>query len=602
MTSQIVSATIDENYPVAGQDNDSQGFRDNFSIIKDGLATAASEISDLQTNAAKLNVANNFNGTLIDNAQTNRLYGTVFRTDSIGTTPMDYENGEYQIVNVTGNHFLRFQGFPAPESTDGKYAKIRVELTPSPSAPSGGWDVTFISSSGGTVTGTVGFSQAGENPVINIGDDPTLSTVIEAWTTDGENFFIGLVGAFNASLGLESLTDVTLTSPALNQVLKYDGTKWINGTVTVGSLASLENVGDVSYTSLTSGDILKWNGTTWSPANDPTISELDDIPDVDTTGVGEADVLRYDGTEWKAAALALDDLGDVVIGGDPTNALNTNHVLKYDGTDWVNDKLALEELKNTSITTPLEGNVIRYDSSSETWVNEKDPNLIVYTVGITDVGAGNDKFIINGSNISSGLLTFHVNNIYRFDLSASSNQDGSNYPRAPLRFSTTSDLGTVTAYTSNVRVYGTPGQPGSYVEIQVTKDTPDILYVYGDPSGSMTNKTGLGGGFPIPVLKTSFYTGSEDLEDAADASLVLSTSYFSTAAAETATLADGVEGQVKTFAMYEDLGDMVITVDNAGWKASGSGTITFNAIGSACTLQFIAGKWFCIGNNGAVFA
>ena len=47
MTSQIVSATIDENYPIAGQDNDSQGFRDNFSIIKTGLATAASEPTTL---------------------------------------------------------------------------------------------------------------------------------------------------------------------------------------------------------------------------------------------------------------------------------------------------------------------------------------------------------------------------------------------------------------------------------------------------------------------------------------------------------------------------------------------------------------------------
>ena len=40
MASTIISATIDGTYPVAGQDNDSQGFRDNFTIIKTGLATA----------------------------------------------------------------------------------------------------------------------------------------------------------------------------------------------------------------------------------------------------------------------------------------------------------------------------------------------------------------------------------------------------------------------------------------------------------------------------------------------------------------------------------------------------------------------------------
>ena len=95
---------------------------------------------------------------------------------------------------------------------------------------------------------------------------------------------------------------------------------------------------------------------------------------------------------------------------------------------------------------------------------------------------------------------------------------------------------------------------------------------------------------------------SEDLADAGAASLTLATSYFTTAAAETATLAAGTEGQVKTFAMVGDSGDMVITVTNAGWKASGTGTITFATIGDACTLQYIASKWFCTGNNGATFA
>jgi len=99
-----------------------------------------------------------------------------------------------------------------------------------------------------------------------------------------------------------------------------------------------------------------------------------------------------------------------------------------------------------------------------------------------------------------------------------------------------------------------------------------------------------------------FLTGSEDLANAAAASLTKTTSYFSTAAAETATLAAGAEGQIKNFAMYADLGDMVITVSNAGWKTSGTGTITFDTIGDACTLQYTNAKWFVIGNNGCTFA
>ena len=99
-----------------------------------------------------------------------------------------------------------------------------------------------------------------------------------------------------------------------------------------------------------------------------------------------------------------------------------------------------------------------------------------------------------------------------------------------------------------------------------------------------------------------FNNSSEDLAASAAANLALTTSYFSTAAAETATLAAGVNGQIKTFAMYATTGDMVITVTNAGWKTSGTGTITFDTIGDACTLQYINAKWFCVGNNGCVFA
>ena len=96
---------------------------------------------------------------------------------------------------------------------------------------------------------------------------------------------------------------------------------------------------------------------------------------------------------------------------------------------------------------------------------------------------------------------------------------------------------------------------------------------------------------------------SEDLADGAAASLTTFNSYFTTASGETATLAAGVEGQIKVFsAVNVTSGNMVITVTNAGWQASGTGTITFPTRGSSAILQYVNSKWFCIGNNGATFA
>jgi hypothetical protein len=99
-----------------------------------------------------------------------------------------------------------------------------------------------------------------------------------------------------------------------------------------------------------------------------------------------------------------------------------------------------------------------------------------------------------------------------------------------------------------------------------------------------------------------FLTGSEDLAASGAASLSKTASYFSTDTNETATLAAGVDGQIKTFMMVSDGGDMVITVTNAGWKTSGTGTITFDDIGDGVTLQYVNDKWYAIGANGVAFA
>ena len=61
MTSKIVPGNVDGLFPTAGQDNSSQGFRDNFSAILTNFTEAKSEIEALQTNKASLNATSDFN-------------------------------------------------------------------------------------------------------------------------------------------------------------------------------------------------------------------------------------------------------------------------------------------------------------------------------------------------------------------------------------------------------------------------------------------------------------------------------------------------------------------------------------------------------------
>jgi len=114
------------------------------------------------------------------------------------------------------------------------------------------------------------------------------------------------------------------------------------------------------------------------------------------------------------------------------------------------------------------------------------------------------------------------------------------------------------------------------------------------------------GGTTITVNETNkeiqpFNNSAELVNDTGGANLALTTGYFSTTTASTASMGPGVAGQIKTFAMLVHGGNMVMTVANAGWKSSGSGTATFSAVGNGCILQYINNKWLCIGNNGVTF-
>jgi hypothetical protein len=153
----------------------------------------------------------------------------------------------------------------------------------------------------------------------------------------------------------------------------------------------------------------------------------------------------------------------------------------------------------------------------------------------------------------------------------------------------------VSVGTSNLQGYSSSvisfGQSGIYTYDFTTSDGGTTISVF-DCSQNQD---------PIYLPSTqNLGTGSGAL---GAINLTTTATYFSTSGgAATATLAAGYNGQIKTIMMLADGGDMVVTVTNAGWKTSGTGTITFDTIGDAVTLQYINSKWFCIGNNGTAFA
>jgi hypothetical protein len=115
VTSEINFISINENFPVPGQDNDTQVFRDNFDTIKQSLRTAKNEITDLQDNAARIDESSDFNKNQLRNLVLGKTsiqlqdYGNPI-TNS--TQEINFSQGLHHILRVGASMNLEFVGFP----------------------------------------------------------------------------------------------------------------------------------------------------------------------------------------------------------------------------------------------------------------------------------------------------------------------------------------------------------------------------------------------------------------------------------------------------------------------------------------------------------
>ena len=200
---------------------------------------------------------------------------------------------------------------------------------------------------------------------------------------------------------LADLTDVTLTSPASGQVLKYNGTNWVNASDS-DTLASL---------SCSSGQIAKWNGSAWTCSND-------EVNDSDTDATNELNTsFTYDNSTNQLSitdaggtlTVDLSDLQDTYTAGNGLQ-LNSNEFsinsptcsgtdkLQWNGTAFVcapdqdttysagtglaltgtvfslNAGIDLLNDVDTSTTPPTTGQTLKWDGTN--WVPQDDSDTL----------------------------------------------------------------------------------------------------------------------------------------------------------------------------------------------------------------------------------
>jgi hypothetical protein len=113
MASNIEPSNIDGSYPVAGQDNSSQGMRDNFAAIKTNFTEARSEIVDLQDNKASTNASSDFSDNVVTRAQFKDTSETVYAHGTTGgSIELNHENGHYHTLTTNASITLSFSNLP----------------------------------------------------------------------------------------------------------------------------------------------------------------------------------------------------------------------------------------------------------------------------------------------------------------------------------------------------------------------------------------------------------------------------------------------------------------------------------------------------------
>ena len=150
-----------------------------------------------------------------------------------------------------------------------------------------------------------------------------------------------------ASAGsLAGLSDTTITSPANGEVLKYNGSSWVDVQLAYSELSgtptnvstftndagyltninseSIDDLSDVTITAAANGEVLKYNGSAWVDAQ-LAYSELSGTPTNVSTFTNDAGYLTNINSE------SINDLSDVVL-----TTPSSGQVLSYNGANWVN--------------------------------------------------------------------------------------------------------------------------------------------------------------------------------------------------------------------------------------------------------------------------
>lgn len=265
--SNINTNGLDANYPIPGQNNSTQGFRNNFAIIKNNLNTGSNEITDLQTKAvlksalANSTIDNNMANTLIANASVLQFRSTMYNLGNalVDNVLVDCSLGDSQYGNLAGNITLSF-GSWVPTNTSGG-----IELQIGRPNVDANFNVTFPSEA--IFDSTYGWSL-----VENSSQNGSLTTLTFPHNSTQLNFKLISTDCGNSiyvtpvNRGFKTTQIQTRTPPSTGQLGDVNGTVCIDAAVTqlkVTSSTSSDFFATANTTTLYTGMPVVFTGTSF---------------------------------------------------------------------------------------------------------------------------------------------------------------------------------------------------------------------------------------------------------------------------------------------------------------------------------------------------
>jgi len=269
--SNINPQNIDGTFPIAGQDNNSQGFRDNFTNTINNFTFAAAELTDLQTYAVLKGPlgsvgqsgtpTNTMNYTYITQPQLLQAVETKYDFGTISTGAsfqVDWTQGHFQTIAVSGTATMSFAAtWPATNL----YTRLRLQVTTANTTvltlPS---SVTNVNSLQGYTSGTSVSLPTGvyvfEFSTYNAGSTILINDVLRNYNTE----ISGNVGNFitaNISGNLAvGGSIITYAGSGANITLDPDGT----ADVVLTNNTSLWLLDTTPTTGATSGALINYGG------------------------------------------------------------------------------------------------------------------------------------------------------------------------------------------------------------------------------------------------------------------------------------------------------------------------------------------------------